>query len=68
MTLSMQQVTDMIEVVRDTGCGEIMPYFRNLPPLNVQTKADAKDFVADADRTAEKAITDAADDSRPGRG
>lgn len=59
MTLSIQLVTDLIEVVRDTGRREIMPHFRNLPPQSVQTKDDAKDFVTDADRAAEKAITDA---------
>ncbi|SDZ56488.1 fructose-1,6-bisphosphatase [Jannaschia faecimaris] len=59
MTLTTRQTDDLIEAVRDTGRKEIMPHFRNLAPLSVGTKADAKDLVTEADRAAEIAIATA---------
>ncbi|APO77207.1 inositol monophosphatase protein (plasmid) [Rhizobium etli 8C-3] len=52
-------IDGLIDAVRDTARREIMPRFRNLRPGAIDTKSAPDDLVTEADRAAERAITDA---------
>ncbi len=57
--ISDDQMTALIETVRDVARVEILPHFRNLDALQIDSKSAPDDLVTIADRAAELAISKA---------
>ena len=47
---------NIIALLHDVGDRDILPYFRNLQALDIETKSSATDFVTIADKQAEKQL------------
>jgi fructose-1,6-bisphosphatase/inositol monophosphatase family enzyme len=57
MSFTHRDLSDLAVLLREAGCAEVMPRFRNLAPDGVRTKTDALDLVTEADGAAETMIT-----------
>ena len=63
--ISDDQIAALIETVRDVARVEIVPHFRNLDALQIDSKSAPDDLVTIADRAAELAISKAVHDILP---
>lgn len=61
-----EQTSALIQAVRDVSAREILPLFRNLNAEQIDSKSAADDLVTVADRAAELALTEAAQNIFPG--
>ena len=55
--LTQKDLESIQEIIVSAAESEIMPRFRNLSEAEIETKSDPYDFVTEADKAAEKAIT-----------
>ena len=65
-SVTLEEVHDLVAILRDAARTEIMPRFRGLVPMRTRRKSSRQDLVTDADEAAEAAITAACLERFPG--